>query len=229
MEFGWKPIANDLKKLLDFTALLDARTKEIEALMKSGLRRKRTLAKDGWTETRPTLYTLNREGWQNYQTSEAVAAIEYWGFVNWVHTSAHSLPPIFDPNARNLAIQAILGLTVDANTIWELLPFSWLADWCSNAGGYLAASRNTVGAIPTEILIMSETRIDQKVKLVSVANFAPPPKLVEGSLIYDRHWVIKARTRGMLTVQAHMPFLSERQVLILADVVNSNFRTKRIG
>jgi hypothetical protein len=49
-------------------------------------------------------------------------------------------------------------LSIDSlATAWELCPWSWLIDWCTNYGDIIAASRNAIPVIHSNVAIMRKT------------------------------------------------------------------------
>jgi hypothetical protein len=42
-------------------------------------------------------------------------------------------------------------------TFWELMPWSWLIDWCTSYGDILAATRNAIPVTWSKVAIMRET------------------------------------------------------------------------
>lgn len=159
-------------------------------------------------------------------TLNSVTTVRTTVFVRWRPTG---VPPRFlgieDADIHATATRALLGMTdtfVDPSSIWEMLPFSWLADWCSNAGDYLAAHRNIVGAVPDKIQVMQYSLTEQKVSIwnggdvgVNLLSWTSKEVL--------RYHETKRREPVSLTIEAHMPFLKERQVAILSDIVRNNF------
>lgn len=231
LEFGWKPLIGDLVRLLDFKKEFNKRVKEINSLRTSGLRRKRIVFNDAViSPSRNMGSILSDEGFTLGADQIKVTKRTITGFVKWVPDEA---PPkylgIWDPEPQQRALLALLGITgtvIDASTIWELLPFSWLVDWCSNAGDYLAAHRNTVGAHIEEILIMDHTVTE------STVTIRRPTSSV-GVNVYDNCLTkkvatitheTKKRTPASLGLTTYMPFLSERQATILSDIVRSSRR-----
>lgn len=53
------------------------------------------------------------------------------------------VPEIRSVEWRRKAIAHLFGADVNPATLWELTPFSWLVDWCTNVGDVLNASAST--------------------------------------------------------------------------------------
>lgn len=228
LEYGWKPLIGDIVKLLEFKLEFAKRVKEINALRQSGLRRKRIVFNGS---SIPSTYDhdyllASHFGAKAAGRSTKVTTEKVTGWVKWVPDQ--EIPRhlgIQNDLAEQKAIFALLGIAptvIDASTIWELIPFSWLADWCTNAGDYLAAHRNIVGAHPEEILIMRHKVTEHKISVLPTGTelerqiFA---STLVGPKDVTRIHETKTREPASLELSAHMPFLSERQVMILADIV----------
>lgn len=221
LEFGWKPLISDLERLLNFKKAFDARVKELTNLERSGLRRKRILF--SWSDHPSLVYdgpfelsgTCTVSGRVNKTTKT-----QAWGFCRWTPTGVPaSLLGFQTGNITDKALLAITGinpLILDASTIWEIVPWSWLADWCTNYGDYLAASRNIVGAVVSDIQIMQQTTTE----VHSQITYVSPGFTVNRNVTTTRHVTKSRRPVASLSVEAHLPFLNERKVAILADVVN---------
>jgi len=228
-EYGYRPLISDLLKLLDFQNQFEQRVKELDKLNKSGLRRKRTVFKG--SAVRPSIITnayFNRDGCVYDSTESQTTVVEWKCFGRWAPDiePARLLGLAYDrSDTRAKAIAGLTGISngvIDASTIWELLPYSWLADWCTNAGDYLAAHRNIVGAH-----ISGPIQVMRHLTTTLVTNLRPQEEAVNCKLSKDSFIRIhesKSRDSQLsLELDAHLPFLSGRQIAILGDVVKGNF------
>jgi hypothetical protein len=237
LEYGWKPLINDLKNLLNFQKAFDERVRELDHLQYSGIRRKRKLfngksnmESDHW----PHLENINGLDINGDFTTTSNCQVS--GFVKWV---PDKLPPrllgiAYSKSQEDTRVKALAALTgisntiIDASTIWELLPFSWLADWCSNAGDLLAANRNIVGAHPEKIQIMYYTYTEQRVRLSRGDDFGFDA-VSHSTDDFTRFHETKQRSPvSSLELEAHYPFLNERRVAILSDIVRNTFNASKI-
>lgn len=229
-EFGWKPLLGDIKTLLDFQKHFDDRVRELTHLDRSGIRRKRKLFTGSSVPT--AVYNGPLEWTRSCKVDgimTAVTRIEVWGFCRWRPTRMPSSILGFQHNDRNLrALSAIAGINpylLDASTLWELIPFSWLADWCSNAGDYLASQRNIVGASVYDVQIMRRVHTEVSTQITGVT----PGFQVDTPVISVHNDTLYRRPISTLTVEAHFPFLNERKVAILSDVIHGSFNPRRVG
>jgi len=213
LEFGWKPLLSDVKKLLDFGAQIDKRVKELNNLKrKGGLRRTTRFGKKSDNYEFVTDY----DGFATVQSVHRLIQVpihirtteRVWSFINW-------FPEIELPensaSMRKLARRAVYAIEADASTAWELFPFSWLADWCTNIGDLLVASRNIIPASHGFIQVMR-----------SFNTVLQTPGWDDGngltmSPIFIQH-ESKTRRIASPSFEAHFPFLDARKVSILGSI-----------
>lgn len=223
-EFGIRPLISDLTALLNFQDEYAKRMRELNALREGTLRRKRTLFRGYATQTTP--WTINSGSGQggSIQTSRSGRTDEeVWGFVRWKPTEGF---PKTDDALRRLARRAVLGLTVDFSTAWNLIPWSWLVDWCSSAGDYLAAKRNIIPCTPTGLVIMSR-RTTSYTYTRTGGDFGTTSNWTnyQGT---NGPWFVQVETKmrspATATLNAHLPILSNRQLSILGSIQISKYR-----
>jgi hypothetical protein len=202
-QFGWKPMLSDLVKLYDFQKACESRMKEIKALHEGGLRRKRRLWSGSATATSSRFVQTNGFNTGSVNFPKATTA-QYWGFVKWFPASP---PPMTVRDWRQLAWDAVHGWTVDAATVWNAIPWSWLADWCGNVGDYLSSRRNLIPATHSVPLIMwsTNTTISWQYSHPNVSHW-------EGGVI------TKNRRRVTPSLSASLPILTGRQLSILGSI-----------
>jgi len=211
-EFAWKPLISDLRGLLDFQGAVDRRVKHLHHMYKrGGARFERTVGLI-YGHGADSLRTILPNGIGNVR-ERGVYYHRRWISVSWVPTydPREGIPPVSE--IRRKAFSAVLGLTIDPATVWELLPWSWLADWFSDVGSYLSAQRNIVGFKPGICYTMNH-RIDDQGSyfqgLRSGYEGSTPPRWRQES---------KRRTAssiGLPTVQASL--LTRRQLGILGSL-----------
>jgi hypothetical protein len=211
-QFGIAPLVGDLFKLIDVQGAAAKRSKELTALRSSGLRRKRILHR-GSVVGVDQGFTLNHVDYYVSSVRTLTLSKTYTGFCRWVPDGTTDLPAT-DDDMRSLAMKTVLGwslrdLHADA---WELFPWSWLADWYGNFGEFLGATRNSVGATPLDICIMTESLFDD--------YFAVKQNVGHGKYCTDLHIVAKQKTRtpASIGLAAQLPFLSARKLSILGSL-----------
>lgn len=208
-QFGWAPLVSDLVKLTDFQSAVSKRTNELSHLYQSGLRRKKLLNNivHSSNYNAPLAYYsyLGNIYYKVSRKNEEKA----WGYVEWFPTT---LPPATDEILRALARRAVLGLTIDPSTVWELIPWSWLVDWCSNVGDFIASHRNIIPAEPRNILIMRHRTSYAHLEPLSWSGVG----ISQQPAWMECDW--KSRRPASPELSAQLPFLSGRQLSILASI-----------
>jgi hypothetical protein len=208
-QFGIAPLVGDVVKLWNFTDQVDRRVKEITRLAgPRGLRRTVSIGS----------YSAQQRNLAVFCQSNIATIRKDFDVNTVVDLRAHarwktSMPPqdlLVPHTMRALARQAVLGLTVDFSTLWELIPWSWLIDWGSNVGTYLKASRNIIPAeLSGAVRVMRHTRTRYSCSALEGLTTMSP-------IIFDR-W---SKTRGLASVApiAYLPFLDGRQMGIVASL-----------
>lgn len=106
--------------------------------------------------------------------------------------------------------RSLYGLTVDASTLWEALPWSWMIDWASSVGDYFKANRNIVPATLMGVHIMRHTKTVHECD----AHISGTTTM-EGIRVVKE---TKTRNPSFVAPAAHFPFLSGNQMGILASL-----------
>lgn len=154
-------------------------------------------------------HTFNSNGIKFGGDVTKTSTLREWGFVTWFPTVGF---PTTDTEMLKLFKRSVLGLTIDAKTAWELIPFSWLVDWCSTAGDFLTANRNIIPATHNNVLVMRQQ--STAVKLVYRGNIA-------GFTMKDGLITVLDKSRKPYTgtlLNAQLPFLDARQLSILGSI-----------
>lgn len=204
-QFGIKPLVADVKRLLNFQDLILKREEELKHLYESGLTRTRLLYKANLADYR-TDTVHDRDKFFINANVLIQTKVVIRGHVRW--------KPLGIPNTmyagdlRRLARKAALGMTVDFNTAYQLMPWSWLIDWCSNAGDILQNSRNI---IPVDFEDLS---LIKSVKSVAHTSYSSS-STSSGSWTHDEY--IRTPYSGNV-LEFQLPFLTKRQVSILGSI-----------
>lgn len=215
-QYGWKPLINDIGNFLDFQQHVDNRVKELERLhSKSGLKRRVTLETQNAFKVYPneTLHSVFE-----YFTCKAESSHlrDIWATIHWTPDN-----PSLKPSAKDLKAQArraVGGMTIDASTAWNLMPWSWLIDWGTSAGDYFEANRNIVGASAGQCCIMQHDR--RTTRLVRTSG----PSSISGGDTTLR-WDTKSRVVvDSPSITADLPILSGTQWSILGALAIQRIR-----
>jgi hypothetical protein len=211
-QYGWKPLISDLGKLLDFQQHVMKREVEIDNLYrKGGLRRTFQLSREfenritnGNLSLESSLFSLISQQ-QIVETSR-----RRWATARWLPVAPSRT--LTDAERHKLARTAVLGLSVNAHTAWNLIPWTWLIDWFSSYGDYFDAHRNVVGASCGSLCIMTHTQTVHRFEKLSYSASFTGVKAQPGKIVIDS----KLRSFGTSpSITADLPFLSGRQMSIL--------------
>lgn len=208
-EFGIRPLASDMAKLSQFQDHVNRRVRVIQTLqLRGGYRRTMQMDAHSVAGTSSKTFQSNLVTVQNLcyvETRQLVKAHTRW-------KPTVEMGNFITPDAvRALARRAVLGLTVDASTLWEACPWSWLIDWGTNLGTYFKAHRNVIPANLESCRIMRHTQTRYYSYL-----WGPSNGLTMSPFYFQRD--TKTRVPAFATPLAHLPFLNGRQVGILASL-----------
>ena len=212
-EFGWKPLISDLSQMLQFQAQVDKRIVELNRLYSNtGLKRRLKLLDQTQTREASGIFVDTSLGASITAKAYVVTRYRRWGTIRWRPTAvpADIGNQALGQTARRL-VYGMGHLGLDATQAWNVLPFSWLADWFTNFGQWLAAHRNDVPAAPTgpcNIMTLTETyetwwRTDPYKEIIKGA---------EGQRILRT----KERAQSAGTLSVTLPLATQRQLSILA-------------
>lgn len=217
-KFGWQQFHRDVQALHAITKTIESRIKEIKSLSKhGGVRRKIKLQ-----TTRSNYSESNRPIQSAYNVSvradvAGTLSCEIHGTVRW------RWKPGFDVDLEklqyfNIAVAKVFDLeSPDPQTVWELIPWSWLADYFVGLSSYFGAHLGEDIIEPYDICIVRRTITKYQFSPVS----KPSSITLSGSgqfgmTEYDRDVV----TRGSFPA-VRTGFLSRNQILIIAALIAS--------
>lgn len=155
--FGWVQFVRDLKVLAELTTSVERRMRELQSLSKhGGLRRRIDLFADSNTKFTQQVVAASSFGVTSYMTKRSQYSIRIWGSVRWACTKDFE-DEIKAMGAFNVALKQVLDLeALDPETLWNLVPFSWLVDYFVDIGTYLGANEGGVMLKPHDICIMRD-------------------------------------------------------------------------
>lgn len=206
-QFAIKPVVDDLSKLFDLKRRINNRVQELVKLHQTGLRRTVTVF-TGSSSFDTSGAAQSNFGWF-YTTGIGVTSEVVRVHCRW-KPATYTFPwETRDDDLVHLAQSAILGDTFDLSTLWQATPWSWLIDWTSTAGNYLAATRNVVGAILDSVSVLRHRRTEFTYAGAhgSGDSYMDPCKIV----LED-----KDRALSAVFPEAYIPFLSESDMGIVS-------------
>lgn len=215
IQFGWQPMVNDIVEMLTLGEAIEKRRREIERLQSGGgLKRRVVLQRTKEDFTRP-LYVISESLFGSINLNVRIErSVRRWGTVRWKPIYTNFATP-----TDTELWQTLRGITLGAtpSLLWELLPWSWLADYFTNVGSYLSSLQNDFGARAHNVCIMTHTQTVTHVPGVSwTYGTQGGLSLKRGEHVYER----KQRAVGLVpSISAQMPFLTARQVSILSSIV----------
>lgn len=207
--FGWAPFVRDLYKLQNLYRNYDRAFARLRRQNNKWTKRygsvlqeySQTDVNDHWSENGPNLYPTLTSA--NYRFPVSGRPLKFGNWIDyklsarsvWYEAVQKFYVPIYDRVGqseyhRRMATIRSLGLTVSPSVVWNLLPWSWMADWFSNAGSIANNITNTIqnGLTSKYAYIMSH----QKVQHITehTAYFAPGDRTFRfGKLIESkRRW-----------------------------------------
>jgi hypothetical protein len=223
LQFGWAPLISDLSKMVDFVGSVDKRLGEMDRLYSgSGLKRNYTV----YNDVRPGDLSPREVYCSTLTYSVAKVRVFFqarthrWVTVRWKPTS----PPPWKSDEEKLAYtrKLVYGLNdISASTIWNAMPWSWLADWFGNVGDYLDAHRNTIPAEPTQVNLMHQQSVE-----ASSFEWISNPYGATFSLLKEPMVSQKVRKpqNAWVPPSASLPFLNGKQLSILSAIATTRVR-----
>jgi len=139
--FGWAPLLSDLRKMYNLYHSIDKRLAQIRRDNGKGIHR-RTVIKDSSTSTVST--TTNNFAFFGWNYAPSSDTVQGYGRVDTIVSSSEKvwfvgkyryyIPDIDTVQWTRRMTATLFGVRITPEVVWELLPWSWLADWFGNIG-----------------------------------------------------------------------------------------------
>lgn len=208
VNFGWAPLFEDLRKMLDFTEHVDDRVGELQALYsKSGLKRTTTTWRASTSSqlNDVTIHSLSGTVKANIATSTTAR--------QWVSTRWRPVQPGL-PSADQILFKAKLavhGWRISPADVWNLMPWSWFFDYFANVGDLLDATSNGWEYKIQSSCVMTERQTTRRFYITSKPDwYTVTPGL-------QTH-VTKRRVPTSIGLSTRVPFLSVPQLVTLMGI-----------
>lgn len=139
--FGWRPFLNDLEKLANFNQNLFRSLDQLYRDHGKVVRRRGTISSTSDTTTSevtggPPAYVQafahNRNG-TSIRTVTTTVKERFWFSAGFTYR----LPSVNDQEGMNNLREYLQGGGISPSVVWELTPWSWLADYFTNIGDVL--------------------------------------------------------------------------------------------
>jgi len=157
--FGWAPLIEDVKKLLEFQSTVHKRAQELNRLYdRRGLKRRLRLGTYGAESTSAAHIATSYPACIVQGKLQRFTKVTRWGTVRW----RPNVRPRYRPGERELNRQArriVAGLSVEGMTqgAWDLIPWTWVFDWFADIGSFMKITSNAIPATAMNINIMTHT------------------------------------------------------------------------
>jgi len=229
IEFGWKPLLNDiqsaLKLALDQEAALRRLKKENGHWVKRGGTISHTTNTSEVVTGTDTGYPIFTSGhyWFGGTKPGTFRSYLEQRERRWFEASfRYWIPDLGTPSGDRKALRALYGLNVTPGLLWELTPWSWLIDWFSNIGDVidnvsLNAADNLVARWAYNMTHVEHVRYVNTT--INIKQFGPGGSLYreDVSCSVQRRRVVKLRSvANPFGFGLDYSSLSGRQLMILA-------------
>lgn len=156
-QFGWKPLIEDILKMINFADAVKKKQNILErAHSTKGVRLRTHFGEDQTTSggsypvwSQGSLHI--RQNYKDFKSSKS------WATVRWTVKDKSQIGriPSYQDGFRNA-----LGLNrgMIPITVWKALPWTWAIDWFADISNHLQKSYNLVYYNPSKVCIMSHTK-----------------------------------------------------------------------
>lgn len=206
--FGVAPIVGDMFKMMEFQDQLSRRVKALHRLnSKNGYRR--TVDMGSFSDTLEYSEVFQSQDTFIVHPMRIIGKQDVKCHVRWIlDTPDGKLIPPADMVA--LATKAMYTHSLDAISLWEAFPWSWLIDWATNVGTYFKATRNVIPAYLDGVHVMRHTKTEY-----SWSDFQNGDVHMTAGRVFGER---KVRNPSFVFPTAHLPLLSGSQMGILASL-----------
>jgi len=160
VRFGLRPMLSDIKKLTQFVKVSNEKFTQLRRLRDGKTLRKRiNLGYDQVISSKENVI-MHSQGAFITGTRQNIYTSKSWGSAEWKLLPDSDIPHMSDEELMKFSRRLVLGVTSYGalETAWELLPWSWLVDWFSNVGEFIAAHNNSVPCTSGRVCYMRTTK-----------------------------------------------------------------------
>lgn len=218
--FGWKPLLEDAKSFLDVAHNIHKRVGELDRLYSpSGLKRRIRLG--SWTAANTTFPVMESYPILTIVTGlSGFTKMDRWGTVRWKPRNTFSGYRPTDAEILQQAKDALSGVTTEGTFqgAFDVIPWTWLTQWCVNVKDYVLSHSNTIPADPVSQNVMTTTVSTYRPFLISIT------KGYEWKDIGYFTYTTKERYIGSASLDWHYPILDGGQLSILGSLFVQRLR-----
>jgi len=153
-----KPMANDLRKLFNFTRAVNNRLDGLYSLRDGRVMKRRCHFGNAQAVTYDEANHWFHAGFGVLLQGplKTTWTKEVWGTAQWKLSPDSDLPERGFAELKGLAQRLAFGITTHEAlaAAWELTPWSWLADWFGNVGDIIAATNNSADLQWSKLCLM---------------------------------------------------------------------------
>lgn len=225
-----KPLLRELDKIEFIQAQIQQRLNWIEALSKGKSIRTRAHLMSRELMGEPRVINLQSNIGSVRAERRVTFTDKVWGSCSWKLYESWQAPKL-PGERRKLAEHLTMGLTGYDSlcAAWELLPWSWLADWFAPVGDAIAAQNNTIPVTPTRMCLMRTTTSKSSYRIVSqdpwIKVHAMSPVWGEGEVVKTRESIVDY-AHDLPVPMLHL--LNEKQWMILGALAALKFDARRL-
>lgn len=141
--FGFPQFVRDIQTLSKITVAIERRIREFDSLIqKSGLHRQVGLDSNHWDLNGNQGFIWTTYGVYVIATFQSSETLKVEGSIRW-KLKPGVVASLDKLSAFNLAVKTVFDLgELDASTIWNSIPWTWLADYFVDVGTWLQANEN---------------------------------------------------------------------------------------
>jgi len=162
--WGIAPFLADLKGMIDFEKTVTRRFLDLNRLHVGQKQRIRTKLGAGSMTIKSNNQTFESGAFFLSGRWEDTYTYKVWGSVQWYAPDWSIYRKLDPPALYERAQREVLGLTAmgAVEAAYELLPWSWLVDWFTDAGTIISANLNSLDLLHSGMCLMQTSQIKRK-------------------------------------------------------------------
>lgn len=212
VQFGIVPVVSDIVKCGQFQSAVKQRSKELDRLTTRGLRRTIKLGVYSGTSSVTNYIPWSTSGRTYNIDATKVTKVTVTGHVRWY--TNNWLAGLDHDSQRKLLFKAVSGMSIQPETVYELMPWSWLIDYFTNLGDIVKATNNVIPCTHDAVRIMRHYETEAVTTKATILGATNTLKITPlKGVVDDKYRVIAAPT-----LSAKTGLLNASQLSILASL-----------